>query len=345
MYKMTEITTLRYLLMTAVFNTLVAFTINYLVLKKDSITDVLVVSQFIGLSMWLCVVGAMRLFSVQGVARTSVMVFLAMLCGVVVGAALSYGYLYVRNESDVDRFFSRVFVYVFLFGLVFGLPVIYFLVSWHQIRESERRVSEEKIKRLTLEKQSAMTTLKLLQAQIEPHFLFNTLSNILALMNSDVNRARSMLENLNEFLRISLRRTRQDMTTLGEELLLVKRYLDIFQIRLGDRLAYEISDNTGMTDVPFPPLIIQPLVENSIRYGIESQVDGGKVTIACSVNNGMLEVRIVDTGLSLEKDGNSAGIGIDNVTRRLDAIYGQDASLSLLANMPEGVIATVKVPL
>ncbi|MBN2529264.1 MAG: histidine kinase [Deltaproteobacteria bacterium] len=342
---MSKTTTIRYLLITAVFNTLVAFTINYLVLKKDSVLDVLVVSQFVGLSIWMCVAGAIKYVANSSVVQTSILIFVALLCGVIVGATLSYLYLYLRNEADVDHFFSRVFSYVFIFGLVFGLPVIYFLVSWHQIRESEKRVEQEKIKRLTLEKQSAMTTLKLLQAQIEPHFLFNTLSNISALINTDGNKARLMLENLNEFLRISLTRTRQDMTTLEEELLLVRRYLEIFQIRLGGRLRFSILNNTGLIDVPFPPLVIQPLVENSIRYGIEPQVNGGEVTIECTITDDLLEVRIIDTGLSLETDGNKAGVGIDNVTRRLDAIYGQQASLTLLANKPVGVVAKVKVPL
>lgn len=129
-----------------------------------------------------------------------------------------------------------------------------------------------------MEKEAAMTSLRLLQAQIEPHFLFNTLSNVISLFDIDIEKARQMLININEYLRICLQRTRQEMITLTEELDLVRQYLEIFKIRMGKRLNYEINDRTSIVDLPFPPLIIQPLVENSIKYGLEPQLDGGTIT-------------------------------------------------------------------
>ena len=193
--------------------------------------------------------------------------------------------------------------------------------------------------------QAAMTSLRLLQAQIEPHFLFNTLSNVMTLLDTDVQKARQMLSDLNEYFRISLGRTRKEMVTLGEELDLVKRYLDILKIRMGDRLQYRIEGRGGLREMPFPPLIIQPLVENSIKYGLEPNVNGGEITIDCSKADDMLCIRVSDTGMNLDVSGDQAGIGIDNVTRRLENIYGQRAALTLRAVTPVGVEALIEVPI
>ncbi len=122
---------------------------------------------------------------------------------------------------------------------MFGIPITYFFSARERQLASEQQIREEKIRRLKMEKESAMTSLRLLQAQIEPHFLFNTLSNVISLMVSDVDRARQMLMDLNEYLRISLDRTRQEMVTLSRELDLVRRYLNIFKIRMGSRLRIQ----------------------------------------------------------------------------------------------------------
>ncbi|MBU1343595.1 MAG: histidine kinase, partial [Proteobacteria bacterium] len=185
----------------------------------------------------------------------------------------------------------------------------------------------------------------LLQAQIEPHFLFNTLANVISLFDIDVEKARQMLIDINEYLRISLQRTRQEMITLSQELDLVRQYLEIFKIRMGKRLSYEIIDRTDMLDLAFPPLIIQPLVENSIKYGIEPKVEGGTIIIDCWTQENSLNIVITDTGIGLDKDANLAGIGINNVSLRLEAIYGNRASLTLKQHHPTGIKAMIRVPL
>jgi len=173
---------------------------------------------------------------------------------------------------EIAPFFKNVVFYTTIFGLLFGVPVVYFFSSMARIRESESRVADEKIKRLSLEKDSALTGLQLLQAQIEPHFLFNTLSNVIVLLDEDPARAKDMLVDINTYLKIAMQRTRQDMITLKQELELVRRYLNIFKMRLGERFSFEIHD-AAPEDLPFPPLIIQPLVENAVKYGIAPEID------------------------------------------------------------------------
>jgi LytS/YehU family sensor histidine kinase len=239
----------------------------------------------------------------------------------------------------------RVFYQIAVFGVVFGIPITYFFSARERLLASEQQIREEKIRRLKMEKEAAMTSLRLLQAQIEPHFLFNTLSNVISLMDTDVDRARQMLMDLNEYLRISLDRTRQEMVTLSRELDLVRRYLNIFKIRMGSRLGFEITDHTGKPDLPFPPLVVQPLVENALKYGLDPKVDGGKITIDCRVAGRDLVISVSDTGIGLDDTGTRAGVGLNNVSRRLENIYGNTARVTLTRNRPAGTIAMIQVPL
>ncbi len=331
------------LAMTAVFNTAIALVLHVMVIRESGFRDVWVISQLTGLSICLCVRQAMifweqarKKWLIPGIAA-------GLIAGVAAGGVLSGWYLYFLDEFSMA--YTRVFSQIAVFGVVFGVPITYFFMARERLAASERQIREETVKRLTMEKEAAMTTLRLLQAQIEPHFLFNTLSNVLSLMDTDVDKARQMLMDLNEYLRISLDRTRQEMVTLSRELDLVRRYLTIFQIRMGSRLAFDITDHTGMPDLPFPPLVIQPLVENALKYGLEPNVDGGKITIDCRVSGLNLVITVSDTGTGLDATGVRAGIGLNNVSRRLESIYGNTAQVTLTRNRPNGTIVTIQVPL
>ena len=331
------------LAVTAVFNTGIALVLHFMVIRDSSFRDVWVVSQLTGLSICLCVRQAviiseqiMKKWLVPGIAA-------GLITGVLAGGFLSGCYLYFLDAFSMA--YTRVFSQIAVFGLVFGVPITFFFTARERLAASERQIREEKIKRLKMEKEAAMTTLRLLQAQIEPHFLFNTLSNVISLMDTDLYKARQMLMDLNEYLRISLQRTRQEMVTLSRELDLVRRYLTIFQVRMGSRLAFEITDHTGMPDLPFPPLVVQPLVENALKYGLEPKVDGGKITIDCRLSGPDLVITVSDTGTGLDDTGDRAGIGLNNVCRRLESIYGNSAQVTLTRNRPTGTIATIHIPL
>ncbi|WP_457553235.1 sensor histidine kinase [Desulfobacula sp.] len=333
------------ILITAVFNTFIALVLTFMVLEDNAFIDVFIISQFVGLSICTFVTGALQIFSAKGMRWAVGAVLSGLIIGVLFASFLSWGYMVLAHDINFAYFVKDVFLYVFVFGFVFGVPISYFFSSWEKIQESEKMIREEKIKRLTMEKQAAMTTLRLLQAQIEPHFLFNTLSNVITLFDIDVKKAKKMLINLNDYLRLSLQRTRQEMITLDQELNLIRQYLDIFKIRMGKRLTYTINDHTGQDHIPFPPMILQPLVENSIKYGLEPKVEGGSIAIDCTIKKTNLVINIIDTGLGFDKNADKAGIGIDNISQRLENIYDAKASLILKGNKPTGVAATIEVPI
>jgi sensor histidine kinase YesM len=335
--------TIHSFIITAMFDTIIAIVLTYMVLDEQHFFDVFIISQLIGLSICICVNTAVHFadgnkWNVAGNVT-------GLVAGVFIGSLLSWGFLSLFRGNDFTYFFKHVFSYVFVFGIVFGVPISYFFHSRERIIESEKQIQKEKITRLTMEKEATKTTLRLLQAQIEPHFLFNTLSNVISLFEIDIEKAKQMLIDINEYLRISLQRTRQEIITLAQELDLTRQYLEIFKIRMGNRLIYEINDQTNTSELPFPPLIIQPLVENSIKYGIEPTVSGGTITIDCWIEENILEIVITDTGKGLDEDANQAGIGINNVNQRLENIYGSAASLILKQNHPTGIKAMIRVPL
>ncbi len=345
MQKIKSKNTIKSITITAIFNTLIAFVLTYMIEVGKSFLDVFLIAQFIGLSICIFVTIGINLVEKKTNLWPPTGIIAGLIFGIISGSLLSLGYLFFVRDVAFDYFIKQIFSSIFVFGIVFGAPIIYFFISREQLIESEKQIQQEKIQRLTMEKEAAMTTLRLLQAQIEPHFLFNTLSNVIALFDIDMEKAKHMLIDINEYLRICLERTRQEMITLDQELGLVRKYLDIFKIRMGERLSYKIDDRTGSEEIAFPPLIIQPLVENSIKYGLEPKVDGGSITIDCQIQNNTLEIVITDTGKGLDEDVNEAGIGINNVSRRLESIYGNDAILTMKQNHPTGIKSIIKVPL
>lgn len=240
---------------------------------------------------------------------------------------------------------GAVFLYSFLFGSLFEISLFTYLNFRKKLKEAEQQIHDEKIKRLTLEKETALSTMKLMQAQIEPHFLFNTLSSIDSLLGIDQAKAKKMLMDLNEYLRIALHRTRQAMVTLDQELAFISRYLDILKVRMGNRLVYEIERKGDCSQILFPPMLIQPLVENAVKYGLEPKEEGGHISIVCHTSTNQLTISVSDTGLGIREIGDTQGIGLNNITRRLESIYGNQAMLTIRENKPSGVKAIIKAPL
>jgi hypothetical protein len=212
-----------------------------------------------------------------------------------------------------------------------------------------RRVREEleRERRRAAEALQAETAarLALLQAQIEPHFLFNTLANIHSLIPEEPATASLILEELNAYLRTSLRRTRQATATLGEELDLVETLLAIAAARLGRRLQYAIVARPELRSLSWPPLLLQPLVENAIRHGIEPAVGGGRIeVIVQQAASDALELTVSDTGVGLSEEAPPQGVGLANVRARLASLYGEKGRLAFYANTPHGVVAKLIIP-
>ncbi|MEX0745104.1 MAG: histidine kinase, partial [Phycisphaeraceae bacterium] len=158
-----------------------------------------------------------------------------------------------------------------------------------------------------LERGRIEAQLKLLQAQVEPHFLFNTLANLDALIATDPARARVMLGHLNDYLRATLAAARNERNSLEEEFALLRNYLEVLAIRMGARLRYELALPEALASLQVPPMLLQPLVENAVKHGLEPKIEGGSVKVSAHEERGRLVLEVADTGLG---DHGSAGSGV-----------------------------------
>ena len=183
---------------------------------------------------------------------------------------------------------------------------------------------------------------RLVQAQIEPHFLFNTLANISSLMESDVQRAKKMVMEFSSYLRTSLDRTRDERTTLGQEITLLKAYLNIMETRMGDRFTYTIDVSPSLYSFEFAPLLLQPLVENAIKHGLDPNHRHGFVHISGHIYDSVLSLEVRDNGVGLS-DTLISGTGINNVRERLRLIYGSKARLEISQHPEGGVVCKILV--
>jgi sensor histidine kinase YesM len=196
-----------------------------------------------------------------------------------------------------------------------------------------------------IERQALQAQLQLLQAQIEPHMLFNTLANLQGLIALDPARAQAMLDQLIVYLRATLSAARAERTTLGQEFALLEAYLGLMSVRMGARLSFALELPDALRGMEVPPMLLQPLVENAIAHGVEPNVDGGHVQVTARALGEGVELLVSDTGRGLDagpgKPG--TGLGLANVGERLDALFGGRASLSLEA-APQGATARIVLP-
>ena len=323
------------LIATLVFNTLIAGFLAALGFGGGFAIN-LAFSQCVGLSILALIQLALRL-PLRGMAR-----WVAVVVGIAAGATMGgmLGRLLTGVGASPDGSHESQSL---LIGLVFGgiAAGFFWLRERNATLEGDLRVRE--LARLEAEKQSLTAQLRMLQAQIEPHFLFNSLANVSALIEADPKLAAQLLDALIRYLRSSLTRTRAEGGTLGDEVALLTAYLDVLKIRMGDRLAYRFEIAPELLAAPFPPMLLQPLVENAIRHGLEPKVTGGHITVSARKEGERLQISVVDDGLGFgETPGN--GIGVGNVRDRLAALYGPTARLELSSKVCAGVTATMSLP-
>jgi sensor histidine kinase YesM len=222
----------------------------------------------------------------------------------------------------------------------------YFAYSYYTLMATREKLRQEELRSLKNEKAMVETQLRLLQSQIEPHFLFNTLSHVISLMSVDASRAEHMLLALTKFLRATLKRSRNESNRLSDEVRLLEDYLSILKIRMGERLEYVIDVQVNADKIRLPALLIQPLVENAIVHGIESREAGGEVKISLFQDETDLVICVTDNGDGLGSGpAPGQGIGISNVKERLRILYGPDVRLELADSLPHGLTVTIRIPL
>jgi hypothetical protein len=212
-------------------------------------------------------------------------------------------------------------------------------------RVAEHRRGEKEVVRDTASaKELSEAKLSLLNAQVEPHFLYNTLASAQLLTRSDPARADEMLGHLIQYLRHSLPRTQDEMSTLGAELERAMAYLEILKIRMGPRLGVQVDVPEALRATPLPPMMLQTLVENAIKHGLEPRTGGGTVWIRARSSDDRVAVTVADDGDGFNASTSGTGIGLKNVRERLQLRYGERAALAVVANFPAGVAATITVP-
>ncbi|WP_448097200.1 sensor histidine kinase [Luteibacter yeojuensis] len=212
-------------------------------------------------------------------------------------------------------------------------------------RLSERRNRERAdVRQTAMEKELTAAQLGLLQAQVEPHFLYNTLASAQELVRTDPARADRMLGYLIDYLRRSLPRTDGSLSTLGEELERSAAWLEIMRLRMGERLTVHTDVPTESLKVPMPSMMLQTLVENAIKHGLEPKPGGGGIWIRAGVDGSGLSLTVADDGMGFRSDGAGTGIGLKNLRERLRLMYGSAATFSIGNNFPHGVAATITLP-
>jgi signal transduction histidine kinase len=245
----------------------------------------------------------------------------------------------VYQESSSD-WFNTFIVLLIVTGIIVKIVLGSKRKAEVRAQAATATAAEEGLKR-----QLAEAQLKMMQAQVEPHFLFNTLASVDYLIETDPARASTMQKNLIQYLRAALPQMREGSTTLGKELSLCRAYLEILKVRMEDRLQFAITVPQGLSSAQFPPMMLQSLVENAIKHGLEPKPEGGTLTLTANISHGVLRVTVADTGLGFGA-GTTAGtgVGLANVRERLAALYGGQARLNVEANTPTGTIATIEVP-
>ena len=214
--------------------------------------------------------------------------------------------------------------------------------------ETKAAVATETAESEQLKRQVVEARMAAMQAQVEPHFLFNTLASIDHLIETDPPRASTMQKNLIALLRASMPTMRENHPAahnLGREMAVIRPYLEILKVRMEDRLQTQINVPDGLLSADFPSMMIQSLVENAIKHGLEPKAEGGTLSVKAEIVHGKLAVTVADTGLGFGKAATAGtGIGLNNIRERLQLLYGNKAQMVITENAPSGTVVTLTVP-
>ncbi|HJV61621.1 MAG TPA: histidine kinase [Albitalea sp.] len=268
-------------------------------------------------------------------------VLLGTLVGYSAGNGLANWITGLHSPGPTDVASLRQALALMIVALIPGAAATYFFYSRERIAQSEALVQ-------TAQRQAAENQLKLLESQLEPHMLFNTLANLRVLIGLDPARAQAMLDRLIAFLRATLEASRSGSHSLAQEFARIADYLELMKIRMGDRLRPELDLPPELADQAVPPLLLQPLVENAIKHGLEPHVRGGRLRVSAAREGDQLVLRVRDTGQGLRGEaGDGTRFGLQQVRERLATLHGSAATLQL-ADAPDaegGTLAIVRLPI
>ena len=274
-----------------------------------------------------------------------VLQILALVVAVPLGALLAYWVTTGGNPRFMEvpeRFVG--FGQLTFAGILFGLWIAFGAMVRQRDALARDQALAFELERSELARQALDARMRLLQAQVQPHFLFNTLANIQALVDSGSPQASAVLASLTTYLRAAVPRLQDPMTTVGQELALVRAYLELMQLRMPDRLQFAFKADAAAIAVRCPPMTLLTLVENAVRHGIDPSEEGGRIDIGIELREGRCHVRVSDTGVGLARAGDSQGTGLSTLGERLRFAFGADAKLRITAVDPHGVCAELDFP-
>ena len=289
----------------------------------------LVYAEAIGLSIWACTDFGRFLFRRDPETdwpagwRAVVLQVGAVVVGYLAGTWIGDRYCGC-STFEVWRRSGRAFAGYLVLSIGITAAITFFFQA--------RGLDQRRLRRIAMaERDASEARLKLLESQLEPHMLFNTLANLRALIETDPARAQAMLDQLIAFLRATLSASRQPFHPLAAEFARIADYLQLMQVRMGGRLQTRLLLPEALAGLPVPPLLLQPLVENAIKHGLEPHVGGGRIEISAERRGAQVVLRVRDTGAGLAADANPTGtrFGLEQVRRRLQTIYGAAATLDL----------------
>jgi signal transduction histidine kinase len=268
----------------------------------------------------------------------------ALLAAGVLSGAIGGEWL-VRQLYDQQDALAPLLTSALRWGAVaFAVAATYYL--WRATADSAEQLRRESLHRQSVEQQLANTRLTALRKQIEPHFLFNTLATVRRLHQTDPAAGAGMLAHFIDYLRRVMPMLECSEVPLADEINLIRAYLAVIQARMAGRLAVNIQVPGNLSALRVPPLMLATLVENAIKHGLAPLPSGGIISVTASCDLDLLELVVADNGVGLKADsGGGTGIGLYNVRARLATLYGPKASLQVQANRPNGVCATIRVPL
>jgi hypothetical protein len=236
------------------------------------------------------------------------------------------------------------------FGMILGAGLLFapWIAIGSILRQRDAFAREQEfrfeLERSEFERRESDARLRLLQAQVEPHFLFNTLANVQALVDSGSPQASKVLTSLIAYLRAAVPRMHSQTTTLETEVDLARAYLDLMQMRIPDRLQYVIHLDPAAARLNCPPMTLLTLVENAVRHGIDPGEAGGRIDVDIWIRDGRCVMRVTDTGVGLKSVSHGLGTGLTNLRERLKLAFGGDAQLTLTETAPHGVCAEISFP-
>ncbi|MCE2724178.1 MAG: sensor histidine kinase [Burkholderiales bacterium] len=345
----------RNLVYTLVFNAMFAVfftTMELISVRVKSVDQVLsifgnnlVISNVIGFAFWGVMHGMGPLLrKVNASSFLAVALFYAVL-----GTFIVTGSFFLLSQfpgyEGISRWLFTTQQFISSFAISFVVSLVLASAWRNRVNELtiQIAIADERARVTAAERATTQANLRALQAQIEPHFLFNTLANVTSLIHTRPDDAKHMLEEFIAYLRASLATTRENETTLAKEFVLMQSFLAVLKVRMRNRLQVRVQLPDELQSFALPPMLIQPLVENAIKHGVEPKIEGGEILLKAIKVGDVVAIEVTDTGMGFQ-NSTSNGIGLKNVRERLDKLYDGKATLTIEDNVPSGTKITIRIP-